>query len=236
VVVDPGPKINKYLTATQLILGPLWIVAVCLGGQSYGPWPELAIFVAGVSAAVLMLVFVDELTDQRVRLALCLMGFAASMVWIMAIADEVVQVLDTFGLIFGLSPAIIGLTIFAVGNSLSDFVANFTVASFAPIMGFSACFGGPMLNILLGIGLSGSFVISQQPRGTPYEIDFSRTLLVSSFGLLGLLVGTLVFVPMNMYVLDRRWGVCLMCSYVVIMVANVCVEVSGKRNRPSMDG
>ncbi|KAH8831563.1 Sodium/calcium exchanger protein-domain-containing protein [Flagelloscypha sp. PMI_526] len=74
----------------------------------------------------------------------------------MAIADEVVQVLQTFGFIFGLSDAIIGLTVFAVGNSLADLVANMSVAVFAPIMGFAACFGGPMLNILIGVGGSGS--------------------------------------------------------------------------------
>ena len=34
----------------------------------------------------------------------------------------------TFGFIFGLSDAIIGLTIFAVGNSLADLVANMSVA------------------------------------------------------------------------------------------------------------
>ncbi len=92
-----------------------------------------------------------------------------------------------------------------------------------------------MLNILLGIGLSGSFVISQQQGGTPYEVDFSRTLLVSSCGLLGLLVSTLVFVPMNKYVLDRRWGVFLVCCYTVTMVATVGVEILGRRNRPEMD-
>ena len=35
---------------------------------------------------------------------------------------------QTFGFIFGLSDAIIGLTIFAVGNSLADLVANTSVA------------------------------------------------------------------------------------------------------------
>jgi len=224
---EPGPKINKYLTATQLVLGPLWIVSVCFTGQFDGPWLEIATLVVGASAATLVLVFVHEGADQNIRMPLCLMGFAASIVWIMAIADEVVQVLDTFGLIFGLSPAIIGLTVFAMGNSLSDFVANVTVASFAPIMGFSACFGGPMLNILLGIGLSSLLVISEH-HGAPYKFDFSRTLLVSSCGLLGLLVSTLVFVPMNNYVLDRRWGVFLMCCYAVTMVANICVEVLDK--------
>ncbi|KAG8809241.1 hypothetical protein FRC17_003539 [Serendipita sp. 399] len=141
----------------------------------------------------------------------------------MAIADEVVQVLQTFGIIFGLSDAIIGLTIFAVGNSLADFVANITVASFAPIMGFSACFGGPMLNILLGVGLSGTYIIQQS--GQPYPLRLSTTLLVSSVGLLVLLLATIVFVPWNGYMLTRSWGFFLIVSYVVIMVINVTVEI-----------
>ena len=61
-------------------------------------------------------------------MARCSAGFFVSIVWIMAIADEVVNVLRTFGFVFGLSEAIIGLTIFAVGNSLADLVANMTVA------------------------------------------------------------------------------------------------------------
>ncbi len=61
-------------------------------------------------------------------MARCSMGFAVAVVWIMAIADEVVNVLQTFGMIFGLSDAIIGLTIFAVGNSLADLLANMSVA------------------------------------------------------------------------------------------------------------
>lgn len=52
-------------------------------------------------------------------------------------ADEVVSVLTVLGEIFGLSDAIIGLTIFAVGNSTADLVANLSIASFAPIMAFS---------------------------------------------------------------------------------------------------
>ena len=36
--------------------------------------------------------------------------------------------MQTIGHIFGLSDAILGLTVFAVGNSLGDLVANATVA------------------------------------------------------------------------------------------------------------
>ena len=67
-------------------------------------------------------------------MARCSMGFTVAVVWIMAIADEVVNVLQTFGMIFGLSDAIIGLTIFAVGNSLADLVANMSVAVLLSIL------------------------------------------------------------------------------------------------------
>ena len=124
---------------------------------------------------------------------------------------------------FGLSDAIIGLTIFAVGNSLADLVANMSVAVFAPIMGFSACFGGPMLNLLLGVGISGSYIISQTSE--PYALKLSTTLFVSAFGLLFLLAATLVFVPLNDYFLTRRWGYLLIASYTVIMIINIVVEL-----------
>jgi sodium/potassium/calcium exchanger 6 len=92
-------------------------------------------------------------------------------------------------------------------------------------MGFSACYGGPMLNILLGIGISGSYVI--HTTGEPYRLHFSNTLLVSTVGLLSLLITTMIFVPLNDYFLSRKWGVFLICFYVVIMTVNVIVEVLG---------
>lgn len=89
-------------------------------------------------------------------------------------------------------------------------------------MGFSACFGGPMLNMLLGVGIAGSYITSQ--TGEPYMLHFSRTLLVSSIGLLALLIMTAVFVPLNNYYLPRTWGIFLIASYIVIMSVNIIVE------------
>lgn len=91
-------------------------------------------------------------------------------------------------------------------------------------MGVSACFGGPMLNMLLGIGLSGSYVISQ--TGESYQVDLSPTLLVSAIGLLCLLVATLVIVPLSDFNLTRRWGLMLITGYVIVMCVNVFVEVT----------
>ncbi|KZV63796.1 hypothetical protein PENSPDRAFT_199791 [Peniophora sp. CONT] len=216
-------EFNKWLMGAQCTLGPLFCVGVLFKGRDVLWWMLLGAGVVGLAVGTLVVAFAKDGEHRLSRAARCSMGFFVAMVWIMAIADEVVNVLQTFGFIFGLSDAIIGLTIFAVGNSLADLVANMSVAVFAPIMGFSACFGGPMLNMLLGVGISGSYITSQ--TGVPYQLHFSTTLLVSAIGLLTLLLATAVFVPLNGYFLPRAWGVFLIVAYVVLMTVNVVVEV-----------
>ncbi|KAL0568225.1 hypothetical protein V5O48_013763, partial [Marasmius crinis-equi] len=117
-----GVEFNKWLMAVQCILGPLFCVAVLFNGNSRQPWLFLAAGVAGIAAAILTAVFANRGDNPAFTMARCSMGFIVAVVWIMAIADEVVNLLQTFGFIFGLSDAIIGLTIFAVGNSLADLV------------------------------------------------------------------------------------------------------------------
>ncbi|KAH6909008.1 Sodium/calcium exchanger protein-domain-containing protein [Coprinopsis sp. MPI-PUGE-AT-0042] len=213
---------SKWLMGVQCVLGPLFCVVVLYSGLPR-LWLLIAILVGGFVAGITVVIVGGDGTHTSGRMMRCSMGFLVAIFWIMAIADEVVNVLQTFGIIFGLSDAIIGLTIFAVGNSLADLVANMSVAVFAPIMGFSACFGGPMLNILLGVGGAGTYIMRQSNKS--YPLALSPTLLVSSVGLLILLVGTLIYVPLNDYYLSRRWGVLLICSYLVIMTTNVIVEI-----------
>ena len=63
------------------------------------------------------------------------------------LANEVVTLLKAFGVVFGLSDVILGLTVLAWGNSIGDFISDTSVArSGMPRMGFSACFGGQVSN------------------------------------------------------------------------------------------
>ncbi|KAL7279317.1 hypothetical protein ACG7TL_007158 [Trametes sanguinea] len=220
---------TKWLLAVQCCLGPLFCGVVLLDGVRYEGWWLLAIGTTGFTAGVLVAVFAKTGKSRASQLARCAMGFLVAVIWIMAIADEVVKVLQTFGFIFGLSDAIIGITVFAIGNSLADLVANMSVAVFAPVMGFSACFGGPMLNILLGVGVSGSYIVRQ--TGQPYPLHFSPTLVITGTGLLAILLATLVFVPFNGYHLPRGWGIALICTYLCIMVANIIVEVKVEQHQ-----
>jgi sodium/potassium/calcium exchanger 6 len=68
------------------------------------------------------------------------------------LANEVVTLLTAIGLIMNISEAILGLTIFAIGNSTGDLVANLTIARMGfPNMAVAACFGSPMLSNFLTI-------------------------------------------------------------------------------------
>lgn len=172
---------------------------------------------------------------------LSLLGFLVAISWIATIATEVVSLLKTLGVILNISDSLLGLTVFAVGNSLGDLVADITVARLGfPVMALSACFGGPMLNILLGIGLGGLYMTlnSDQRQNqavrlrdsvgsvqVPYEIAISKVLVISGATLLAILVGLLVVVPLNNWKMDRRIGWGLVAVWCVSTLGNVIAEV-----------
>jgi sodium/potassium/calcium exchanger 6 len=54
----------------------------------------LGILIAGTVLGVLVVIFAERGTSLAARMTRCSMGFFVSIVWIMAIADEVVSVLQ----------------------------------------------------------------------------------------------------------------------------------------------
>lgn len=81
-----------------------------------------------------------------------------------------------------------------------------------------------MLNILLGIGLSGSYMIASA-GGKPYDVHVGRTLIVSGVGLLAILIATLIAVPLNSYWMDKRIGASLIIAYCCVLSVVIAVEV-----------
>ncbi|KAI9668131.1 MAG: hypothetical protein M1821_000951 [Bathelium mastoideum] len=191
--------------------------------------------------SLILLLFTTTSTDPpKWRPLLCFVGFAVSIAWISTVAGEVVGVLKTLGVVLNISDAILGLTIFAVGNSLGDLVADITVARLGyPVMALSACFGGPMLNILLGIGISGLSMMvraadkrhhrhpQKEFKYKPYEIEVGSTLLISGVVLLLTLVGLLIIVPINKWRMDRKVGWGLIVLWVLGTVGNLIMELTG---------
>ncbi|KAF5027669.1 hypothetical protein F66182_230 [Fusarium sp. NRRL 66182] len=220
---------NRWLVAVQLFTGPQFAVLV-LWANMMDEWDDprktlirmiLYSLLASLVLLGVLVVFTSEDRPPRYHYMLCFMGFIISIAWISTIAGEVVGVLKTVGVILNISEALLGLTIFAAGNSVGDLVADITVARLGyPVMALSACFGGPMLNILLGIGIGGAMMMIQKAnkkyhknpshpiKYKPYHIQVNGTLMISAITLLVTLVGLLIVVPMNKWVLSRKigWG------------------------------
>ncbi|UPX17641.1 uncharacterized protein EKO05_0007983 [Ascochyta rabiei] len=236
---------NRWLVIIQTFTAPFFIVLVVWANVE--PDSPHALVrqtmyssVASLVLVAFLLVTTTPTRAPRWRQLLCFVGFAVAIAWISTIANEVVGVLRTLGVILNMSDAILGLTIFAVGNSLGDLVADMTVARLGfPVMALSACFGGPMLNILLGIGLAGCYMIltkgehrherhpSEPVHFKPYHIAVSTTLVISGASLLVTLAGLLVAVPVRRWRMDKWIGWGLLGTWCVSTAANVLVEVLG---------
>ncbi|KAL0257875.1 hypothetical protein SLS55_007042 [Diplodia seriata] len=236
---------DRWLTILQAFTAPLFVVVVMWANFELGNPRALirpVLISLACSLAVLLLILSITTPDRapKWRVFLSFAGFVVAIAWISTIANEVVGVLKALGAILNISDAILGLTIFAVGNSLGDLVADITVARLGfPVMALSACFGGPMLNILLGIGLGGCYMTIQHAETKhdkhpdrpihfkPYHLDISSSLIVSGATLLVTLLGLLVMVPLRKWRMDRVVGCSLVTVWVVSTIGNVVGEILG---------
>lgn len=195
---------------------------------------------AGFILSVFLLAFLfvaHRSPDTRLRNANNLLnafiGFSISLTWIYLIATTAVTLLTILGIILHIPKAILGATVFAIGNSSNDLVANTAVARRGfPVLAASACFGGPMMNMLLGIGVGGLVqVLKGQHIGgkaspSVYKFDLSTSLFVSAANLLGGLALILVYAFCNSWKLDGRLGKGLIATWTVFTVINVVVSMS----------
>jgi sodium/potassium/calcium exchanger 6 len=237
---------NRWLVFLQIFTAPLFVAMIVWANidDDHDTKSLLILILSSLlfSLICLLLIIATTTPDHppKYRPLFCFLGFIVAIAWISTIANEVVGVLKAFGVILGMSDAILGLTIFAVGNSLGDLVADVTVAKLGyPVMALSACFGGPMLNILLGIGLSGLYVTlrhgtkyhAKHPhlpmKYKPFELEVSTTLMISGVTLLITLVGLLIVVPLNGWRMDRKVGWGLIVLWSLSTIGNVIIEILG---------
>lgn len=144
------------------------------------------------------------------------LGFGTSLVWISIFASEIVTILRAAGTIFEVADDKVGATLFAFGNSIGDFVSNFSIARMGmPVMAFSACFGGPLLSIC-SLGLSSSIVMARTKRDS-IPIQFSNVMKITLFALISTLLFLVVFIPRNGWMFDKKVGFILTGWWLLLM-------------------
>jgi Ca2+/Na+ antiporter len=152
---------------------------------------------------------------------LSFIGFCVGIVWIYVIATEVVGLLKAFGVILDISEAILGMTVFAFGNSIGDFVSNITMARMGyPHMALAASFAGPLLNLLMTLGISGMLGLNEPPR----EFVLTTNAFLTTFGLLLMQVINLIAIPCQRYRVSRSYGLFLVVLYISIITVTVTLS------------
>lgn len=216
----------KYLQVLQCVSSPLAAVFLTRVALRYlfGVIPIFAIaLVVGVALAVAC--YCTSTFDKRpvYHDAFGFLGFLMGIIWIYTLANEIVALLKTFGIVFNINDAILGLTLLAWGNSMGDWISDTVMAKqgFAR-MGFSACFGGPYFNLSLGFGIP--MLISQLSSGGGTRYGLSMTGV--SLMLIGFLMVSLVFslaflVFVLKFEVKRLYGLCLLCIYILFLICSI---------------
>lgn len=117
------------------------------------------------------------------------------MFWMDMVAGEAVAVLTSLGHMWHMNMAVLGLTVLAWGNSIGDLVADVSVArAGSPDMAVTACFAGPLFNMLVGLGVA--FFIQTSSTHEPVKIEMTpatwQSLHISFIGLSTILVATCI--------------------------------------------
>lgn len=227
---------SRWLVYIQCFTSPqftLWFVARQLSATAAEMFLPSMICL-GASVALIIGAYFGRafFAESRWDRLLCIPGFIVSIGWLSLLADEIVAVLKILGIILNVPDAIAGITIFAIGNSIDDLAANISVARHGhPVMALSACFGGPLLNILLGVGISGVTVMIRDAKATHEPTVISLNPNRSLFFVLGAtminLSLLLVLMVWTKWKMTRLVGFTITGFWVASTVLNVVLEVKG---------
>ncbi|KAJ3172006.1 hypothetical protein HDU88_006818 [Geranomyces variabilis] len=220
---EPGIKnVHPYLTVMQLTIAPLFVslaldnVTDKLGNSSMPMWALCVVL--GLALGIGAYLVTRRHAIIKFGRIMAVAGFIVAVTWVYIVASEAVAVLTAMASVLGISSTIMGMTLFAFGNSVGDLMTNISIAQMGyPAMAVGACFGSPMLNLVLGIGVTSTYITTS--RGKPYMIDQSLTPVYACAGsLIAGLTAALIYIPYRNFKATAAFGVAAVGAYVVFMV------------------
>nr|AKN21565.1 slc24a-5 [Schmidtea mediterranea] len=210
----------KLLNCLHCILSPLiWITfikfsAVPLGSQGF--ILIHLVLIIGVCAAISAAITSKANAPPEYYSLFAFVGFLTSIFWIYAIANEIVNILETFGVVLSIPQTILGLTILAFANSIGDLVSNIMLARKKfPRIAYAACIGGPLFNLLVGIGLPFSIANARYGK-IKVELKSETIVLISTILLITIM--NLIYLPVMRFRLRPVYGIIMIVIYVLFLL------------------
>ena len=226
----------RALVALSLAVSPLWFVYYLYDGHEINllagdKWPYVVVFEAIVVCFALCLLRFAPGGTGELSLALAtpiaLYGFVIAATWIDTIADALVSLLNFIGIILRIPGPVIGLTILAWGNSMGDLSANMTMARKGLAnMAMTACFAGPVFNILVGLGL-GFSSLAAQTGNVETEVALSPSVIT---GFVFIAVNGAAFLGTGLWLgkgrIPKEFGFLALVVYSIYLVTSISLQYS----------
>lgn len=218
---------NKLLSTLHCITGPIFVVyAFGYGFEWLGPL-TVPVWVFLVTAPVSLLIIFTSSSETPpfyYNAYSSYLGFVVAITWIYTISSEVINLLRALGIAFNLSNEIMGLTILAWGNCMLDLITNLSIARKGlPKMAIAACYGGPLMSTLVGIGLPSFIALVVDPDHNTTLGTSPLLYIIFSFLIFGL-VSTLIVVIILKFRVTRMLGCYLILLYLILIVAEWLTE------------
>lgn len=184
-------------------------------------YPFLLILL-GLMLASYILFTTKAHTRPRYHLLFAYLGFIMSILWVYMLVTEILGLLKTIGIIFSMTDAAIGLAFLAWGNSLGDIVANLALAEAGyPRMAIGASIGAPLLNLLIGFGVS--FALSLNPDEAA-TIKYTPTISLLCASLATIIISLMLCSLVPPGYSKKPFGYLLICAYIIYFILAICLE------------
>jgi sodium/potassium/calcium exchanger 6 len=227
---------NRGLIALALALSPLWFAYYIWSGHGINLMAKNSILLfliawgMAIFAGAMVLRFSpggEGHMAMGVATPIALYGFIIAATWIDFVADHLVALLDFIGIILHIPGAIMGLTVLAWGNSMSDLSANITMARKGLAnMAMTACFAGPIFNILVGLGLGFSNLSAQ--TGNPEATVALSPPIITGFVFVGLNCASILFtgIMLGKGRIEPYYGYIAVGMYATYLIASISLQFS----------